>query len=126
MFSVLYLANSNGNHIQDGYRIVIFERPEHFEDDISPQTHVTLVDGPCRPSDRFLRMHFEQCLAVSACLGDVREDYYEQDIEIFMDDLGVCDDEIDYTDPRWESPLGKEVYSYLLRQKLAGYVLPIL
>ena len=35
--------------------------------------------------------------------------YEEQEIDIFMDDLGVCDDEIDYSDPRWSTPLGMEV-----------------
>jgi len=117
----LFWDNKLGIDVDDGYRIIIFERPERFKDDISPQTHLALVDGPFRPSDHFLRLHFKQCLAVSACRGDAREDYYDQEIDIFMEELGVFDDEMDPTDPRWESPLGKEVYSYLLRQKLAEY-----
>jgi len=43
----------------------------------------------------------------------------EQEIENFMDELGVYDDKVDTTDPRLETPLGVEVFSYLVRQKLA-------
>jgi len=68
-------------------------------------------------------LHFQRCLAVSAFGGDVSEDYKEQEIVGFMEELGVFDDEIDATDPRWGNPLGTEVYSYLLRQKLEQCVL---
>jgi hypothetical protein len=64
-------------------------------------------------------MHFEQCLAVSAYGGDVRDDYKEQEIDEFMEDLGIFDDEIDYSDARWLTSLGMEVHSYLVRQRLA-------
>ena len=57
-----------------------------------------LGDGPYRPSDHFLRLHFKQCLTVSACRGDVNDDYEEQEIDIFLDDLGIYDDLIDYSD----------------------------
>jgi hypothetical protein len=87
------------------------------------KSHLNLVDGPYRPSDQFLRLHFELCLAVSACGGDVTEDYGEHEIELFMDDLGVYDDEIDTTDPRWSTSLGFEVHSYILREKLAPWVI---
>ncbi|KAF8524082.1 hypothetical protein BU17DRAFT_85143 [Hysterangium stoloniferum] len=58
-----------------------------------------IIDGPYRPSDRFLRLHFQECLAVSVCRGDVMEDYHEQEIENFMEELGVYDGEIDTGDP---------------------------
>jgi len=64
-------------------------------------------------------MHFERCLAVSAYGGDVRDDYKEQEIDEFMEDLGIYDDEIDYSDARWLTSLGMEVHSYLVRQRLA-------
>jgi len=38
-----------------------------------------------------------------------------------MEELGVYDSEMDTTDSRWMSPLDIEVYSYLVRQKLAEY-----
>ena len=104
---------------QDNYRIINFEVPESLSSDAAPlKTHLTLCDGPHRPSDRFLRMHFERCVAVSAYGGDVRDDY-GQEINMFMDDLGVYDDEMDYSDPRWMTSLGMEVHSYLIRQRLA-------
>ena len=70
-------------------------------------------DGPHRPSDR---MHFRRCLAVSVCRGDVLEDYRDQEIENFMEEL---DNEIDTGNPRWSTPLGSHVHAYLLRQKMA-------
>lgn len=113
-----YSAISNVNNMQDKYRIIIFERSESLKGDKSLWSHLNLVDGPHRPSDHFLRLHFQQCLAVSACGGDAREDYYEQEIDDFMEDLGVFNDKMDITDPRWASPLGTEVYAYLIRRKL--------
>ena len=77
------------------------------------------MDGPHRPSDRFLRLHFRRCLAVSVCRGDVMEDYREQEIENFMEELGVFDGEIDTDNPGWSTPLGSHVHAYLLRQKMA-------
>jgi hypothetical protein len=83
------------------------------------KSHLTLIDGPYRPSDRFLRLHFKRCLAVSVCRGDVLEDYREQEIENFMEELGVYDGEIDTRDPRWSTSLGSHVHAYLIRQKMA-------
>ena len=47
------------------------------------------------------------------------EDYQEQEIENFMEELGVYDGEIDPDDPRWSTPLGSHVHAYLMliRQK---------
>jgi hypothetical protein len=43
---------------------------------------------------------------------------------MFMEDLGIFDDDIDidYSDPRWLTPLGMEVLSFLVRQRLAPLV----
>jgi hypothetical protein len=108
---------------QDHYRIVIFERSECFKDAPPLKSHLTLVDGPHRPSDQFLRLHFQRCITVNACGGDIRDDYNQQDIDGFMDELGVFDNDINTADPRWETPLCREVYSYLLREKLEKCVL---
>jgi hypothetical protein len=108
------------HNIQDNYRIIMFEGPEGG---VPLKSHLTLINGPHRPDDRFLRLHFKRCLAVSACRGDVMEDCKEQEIENFMDELGFYDGEIDTTDPRWQTPLGVEVSSHLIRLKLAEYVL---
>jgi hypothetical protein len=83
---------------QDNYRIINFEGLEFLSGDTPLKTHLTLSDGPYRPSDHFLRMHFERCFAISAYGGDVRDDYKEQEIDEFMEDLGIYDDEIDYSD----------------------------
>jgi len=48
------------------------------------------------------------------------EDYKDQEIENFMEDLGVYDGEIDTNDPsRWSTPLGSHVHAHLIRQKMA-------
>jgi|SRR5882724_43747 len=111
---------SNTNNMQDNYRIVLFEGSERLDGGMPLKSHLTLADGPLRPSDRFLRLHFQRCLAVCVFGGHPTEDYRDQEISLFMEELGVFDDEIDTTDPKWETPLGKEVYADLMRQKLAG------
>ena len=49
------------------------------------------------------------------------ESYKDQEIDLFMEELGVYDDEMDTTDPKWTTPLGVEVYAYLVRQKMAEW-----
>jgi len=93
--------------IQDDYRIILFEGSESFDSGAPLKSHLTLTDGPDRFSDRFLRLHFRQCLAVSVCRGDI------------MEELGVYDGETDTSDPRWSTPLGSHVHAYLVRQKMA-------
>ena len=106
--------------MQDNYRIVIFEGSERMLKGATLlKSHVTFVDGQDRPSDRYLNLHFQRCLTVSACGGNPTEDYKDQEIDLFMEELGVYDDEMDTTDPRWTTPLGVEVYAYLVRQKMA-------
>jgi hypothetical protein len=106
-------------YIQDHYRIIVFEGSESLNSGTPLKTHLTLVDGPHRPSDRFLRLHFRRCLAVSVCRGSVMEDYREQEIDLFMEELGVYDNEINPDDPGWSTPLGSYVHAYLIRQKMA-------
>jgi hypothetical protein len=104
--------------VQDNYRIVIFDG-SMLKDAKSVKSHITFDDGQDRPSDRYLHLHFQRCLTVSACGGNPTEDYEDQEIDLFMEELGVYDDEMDTTDPRWMTPLGVEVYAYLIRQKMA-------
>jgi hypothetical protein len=105
--------------LQDDYRIILFEGSEGLNSRAQLKSHLILTDGPNWPSDQFLRLHFRKCLAVSVCRGDVMEDYKDQEIENFMEDLGVYDGEIDTSDPRWSTPLGSHVHAYLSRQKMA-------
>ena len=89
--------------VQDNYHIIIF--------DGSTLKRCHLIKKPChlccwsgwqdRPSDRYLRLHFQRCLTVSTCGGNPTEDYKDQEINVFMEELGVYDDEMDTTDPRW-------------------------
>jgi hypothetical protein len=44
-------------------------------------------------------LHFQRCLFVSACGGDATDDYEEQEIDLFMEELGVFDNDMDITDP---------------------------
>ena len=83
------------------------------------KSHVTLTDRSDQPSDRFLRLHFQRCLVIGAGRGDVQEDYKAQEIENFMEELGVFDNEIDLRDPGWSTPLGIEVHAQLIREKMA-------
>jgi len=115
----LFYENKLGIDIDDDYRIVCFDGLEYLEGGVPLKSHLTLLDGPNRPSDRFLRLHFERCLSVSVYGGDVFDDYARDEIENFIEDLGVYDNEIDTTDPRWLTPLGIEVYAYLIRDKMA-------
>ena len=99
---LLFQVVECGTHdIQDDYRIIVFEGSDTLNSDAPLRSHLTLKDGPDRPSNRFLRLHSRECLAVSVCLGDVMEDYREQEIENFMEELGVYDGEIDTSDPGW-------------------------
>jgi len=95
----LFWENTLGVDVDDGYRVILFEGCETLNSDAPLKSHLTLKDGPDRPSDRFLRLHFRECLAVCVCLGDVMEDYREQEIENFMEELGVYDGEMDTSDP---------------------------
>jgi hypothetical protein len=98
----------------------MFEPPD---DSVPLKCHLSLVDGPHHPSDEFLRLHFQRCISYSACGGDPGDDYADQEISNFMDELGIYDNEINSTDPRWLTPLGQQVHAHLLRQKLAWYVI---
>ena len=119
LFSLFQIVGCSIHDIQDHYRIIVFEGSESLNNGTPLKSHLTLPDGPYRPSDRFLRLHFSQCLAVSVCRGDVIEDYREQEIDNFMEELGVYDGEINTGDPRWSTPLGSHVHAYLIRQKMA-------
>ncbi|EKM77133.1 hypothetical protein AGABI1DRAFT_108282 [Agaricus bisporus var. burnettii JB137-S8] len=91
----LFWENKLGVDVDDNRRIVVFEGSESLNNGTPLKTHLTRSHGSDGPNDSFLRLHFKECLSVSVCLGDVREDYEEQEIEIFMEDLGVYDNEID-------------------------------
>ncbi|KAF8798357.1 hypothetical protein BYT27DRAFT_7123584 [Phlegmacium glaucopus] len=115
----LFYENKLGVDVDENYRIVVFDGSENMKCRAPLKSHLTFVNGHNRPSDRFLRLHFQRCLTVSVCGGNPTEDYKDQEIDLFMEELGVYDDEMDTTDPRWMTPLGIEVYTYLIRQKLA-------
>ncbi|KAF8524097.1 hypothetical protein BU17DRAFT_63456 [Hysterangium stoloniferum] len=111
-----YNQNPNACDLSD---LMVVENVVSGRRTLSPSFGKTNWALTLKPSDRFLRLHFQECLAVSACRGDVMEDYHEQEIENFMEELGVYDGEIDTGDPRWSTPLGSHVHAYLIRQKMA-------
>ena len=124
----MYVFTRDSDHfallilMQDNYCIVIFDGSERMlKGTTSLKSHVTFVDGRDRPSDQYLCLHFQRCLTVCACGENPTEDYKDKEIDLFMEELGVYDDEMDTTDPRWMTPLGVEVYAsaYLVRQKMA-------
>ena len=80
--------------MQDNYRIVIFDG-SMLKGPMSLKSHVTFVDGHDRPSDRYLHLHFQRCLTVSACGGNPTEGY-EDEMDFLGDILdpsspGKCD-----------------------------------
>jgi len=86
----LFWENKLGVDVEDNYRIILFEGSESLNIGAPLKSHLTLIDGPYRPSDRFLRLHFRQCLAVSVCRGDVME---EQGFENIIEEFGDYDGE---------------------------------
>jgi hypothetical protein len=103
----------------DDYRVTTFKGSESIKGDTPLKSHIIFVGRLGRPSEQFLRLHVQRYLTVSACGGDVTEDYEDPEIDRFMEELGAYDNKIDTTDPRWTSPPGIEVYAYLIKQKLA-------
>jgi len=102
---------------QDNYRSFVFDKSERMLDAAPFKSHVTFAEGQDRPTDQFLRLHFQRCLAVSVCGRDPTEDYEEQEIGLFMEELGLYDDTMDFSHPDWETPLGREVYAALVREQ---------
>ncbi|KIM81131.1 hypothetical protein PILCRDRAFT_89173 [Piloderma croceum F 1598] len=86
----------------DDYRIAVFEGSKSLNNGMPLKSHLTLIDGPSS----------QRSVSSFALPG-------EQEIDLFMEQLGVYDNEIDTTDPQWMTPLGIEVYVYLIRHKLA-------
>jgi hypothetical protein len=51
------------------------------------------------------------------------EDYEEQEIENFMEELGVYDGAIEPSDPRWSTPLNSHVHAYLIKWQTSSHPL---
>ena len=77
--------------------------------------HIT--DSQIRPKDRFLRGHLFQTLSVHLLGGDVQDDF--GDLSDYLQNLGIYDNNIDPSDPEWETLLGREVWAMLVRSQLA-------
>jgi hypothetical protein len=73
--------------------------------------------------DRFLRLHFEHTLGMSALGGDITEDYDEDAYDKFMFNMGADEDgnlsDLRLTGPEWETPLGIEIHRFALQEKIA-------
>ncbi|KAF8800891.1 hypothetical protein BYT27DRAFT_7262534 [Phlegmacium glaucopus] len=80
-----------GVDVDDNYRIVVFDGSESMKGHAPLKNYLTIPT----------------------------EEYKDQQIALSMEELGVYDNEMDTTDPRWMTPLGIKVYVYLIRQKLA-------
>ena len=53
---------------KDDHCIVVFEGSECLKSGLPVKSHLTLINGPCCPSDHFLCLHFQRCLALSVHL----------------------------------------------------------
>jgi hypothetical protein len=95
----------------------MFDNREYLQG-VPLKSHLLHNDVSNPPSDLFLRLHFTRCLTVSACRGDIKEDYRVEVIEAFMAELGVYDRQIDLTNIGWTTPLGREIFTYLITQDL--------
>ncbi|TDL20948.1 hypothetical protein BD410DRAFT_790300 [Rickenella mellea] len=116
--AVLFRRNAIGVDVDDDYRIVVFHEPK--KSGCPPiNSNLTLFDGPDRPSDQFLRVHFAYCLAAHAFGGDLTEDFKDGEVENFM----LAFDKMSPDDPLRQSFLGKRVEQFYVRQTLKTYVI---
>jgi len=114
----LFWENKLGIDVDDNYRIVVFEGGEHLN---MSNNHLILGPSPDRPGDYFLRLHFQECLAVSVCRGNLAEDYEEQELGSFLEEVGFYDDEMDDSNPKWSTSLGILVRAHLIRERMAHW-----
>ncbi|KII83797.1 hypothetical protein PLICRDRAFT_442206 [Plicaturopsis crispa FD-325 SS-3] len=108
----LFQGNKFGIDVDDGYRIVAFEPL----DGLRLPSHLSLpADTSARPSERLLRDHFYRCLYHNLRGGNISDNYPPEDVQEYMESLGVFDDEMDMNDPRWQTELGKAIWAALMR-----------
>ena len=93
MYSPFQIFAYDTDDTKDNYCIILFEGLESLKSGTMLKCHLNLIDGPHWPSNQFLHLHFRWCLAISVCYGDVMEDYEEQEIENFIEELGYYDGE---------------------------------
>lgn len=114
----LFRQNFLGIDVDDNYRIVFFVPYDEYAP-FDPRTYLDISsDDPLRPSDMFLRTHFERCLLCHFPGGDVRSDFWDYDLNDFCEQMGVFDNDVDPNDPEWQTTFGKEVWGMLIRQGL--------
>src|SRR5882762_1348905 len=63
-FMVVASAISNANNMQDDHSIAVFEESEWLKSGMPLQSHLTLIDGPCRPV-----IGFSVCISNGALLS---------------------------------------------------------
>ncbi|PPQ69455.1 hypothetical protein CVT26_002865 [Gymnopilus dilepis] len=110
--------NAFGIDVDDNYRIVVFHYAEGSKEALSPFCNepAYLCHTPVCPTMQvFLREHFRRCILVKFRGGDILEDYPSEMILETMEALGVGpdndpDEVAPFTDPLWETPLGKEIF----------------
>src|ERR1700760_509168 len=107
--------------LQDDYRIVAFEDvPKHLT--LCPRLCLQNVGEEDRQIiDKYLRLHFQHSLGMTAIGGDTREDYGDDAMEEFLWDMGIDVEEdgledlsgISFDDSRWQSEVGREVFRFI-------------
>ncbi|TDL20937.1 hypothetical protein BD410DRAFT_899216 [Rickenella mellea] len=108
----LFQDNAIGVDVDDNHRIVVFDQPKYGYPPLN--TTLTVFDGPDRPSDQFLRLHFAQGLAASAFGGDLTDDFKDGEVEGFMETL----EEMSPDDPLRQGFLGIQIQQFYVRQTL--------
>lgn len=82
-----------------------------------------LVQSLQGDSDFFLREHFRHCIAVNLLGGDVTDEINHGDIARLEEDLGLVnreDSPLPLDDPKWHTPLGKEVFQAVMETSMAS------
>jgi hypothetical protein len=88
-------------------------------------THVSPPPTFPKSSRSLLRYHFQRCLRVHFCGGDIKDEYPSGTISSFLEDVGLWDPSessiVPFDDPRWrQTALARAVAQSYLGKETAG------
>ncbi|KIM36211.1 hypothetical protein M413DRAFT_449271 [Hebeloma cylindrosporum] len=104
-----FMLNAFGVDVDNNYRIVKFRNaPKGVPlQKFLPERCIAISK---QHNDRFLREQFKWCLGVQFLGGDVREDYPDGGAGLIDE---AADFGIDLDDPKWHTPIGREIREVL-------------
>ncbi|RDB20728.1 hypothetical protein Hypma_012128 [Hypsizygus marmoreus] len=119
--AVLFNENRIGIDLDDNHRIVCFD----IRDEVTMSVKTYLMrpvneHGSLR--DDFLRAHFVRCLVVNTCNGDVSDQFPENAMQHFLEqvgypenveDLGLNEKEMAEIRAEWDTEIGQVIQSWI-------------